>query len=80
MTEPEKKKKFLDEEEFPELYSLNFLMAQFTPVSEMNRNQKILQNQLLSSRYGSHNLSVDMYYKHISTLGFSLEYDDTVEE
>lgn len=48
-------------------YSVNFLLAGFTPVSGLGRGEKLRRNRLPSRHYQSRDFSVVRFCKNIST-------------
>lgn len=63
------KKKFV--EDLPEadkpLYSVNFLVATFNPIKDMQRDERLLRNKLPSQHYQSRDFATARFYKGIST-------------
>ena len=49
-------------------YSLNFLLASFTPVDDLERKEAIQQNKLVSRHYQNRDFAVSRFDKNISTL------------
>jgi hypothetical protein len=65
----DKKKRFQDSlpPEDKRLYSVNFLLASFTPIDDLRHDEELLQNKLPSRHYQSRDFSVVRFSKHIST-------------
>jgi len=67
MTHPTKK--LIDqvpEAERP-LYSLNFLVARFDPIEDLQRDEALLANKLPSRHYHTRDFSTHGFHKRIST-------------
>jgi len=67
MTNPPKKFKDGIPPADQSLYSLNFLLAAFTPLAELERDEQFLENRLPSRHYQNWDFSVVRFCKHIST-------------
>lgn len=50
-----------------EYYSLNFLLANFEKVEDIERDTKVIENHIICSRFDTKNLKTRFYYKQIST-------------
>jgi hypothetical protein len=49
------------------LYSVNFLLASFTPIDDLERDEEILLNKLQSRHYQNRDFSIVRFSKNIST-------------
>ena len=54
-------------EEDKRFYSINFLLARFTPAGDRRRGDALMENRLPSGYYKSHDFTVVRFYKNIST-------------
>jgi len=65
----DKKKKLADglSEADKRFYSLNLLLASFTPVADLERKEAILRNKLVSRHYQNRDFAASRFDKNIST-------------
>ncbi|GEN08098.1 hypothetical protein MFU01_31350 [Myxococcus fulvus] len=49
------------------MYSLNFLVARFEPIADLQRDERVLGNKLPSSHYRTRDFSTHRFHKRIST-------------
>ena len=54
-------------EEDRRFYSINFLLARYSPAGDDHRGQELLENRLPSGQYQSRDFTVVRFYKNIST-------------
>jgi hypothetical protein len=67
MTDPNKKLKDKLPEEDKRFYSVNFLLASFSPAKDPEREERIRENKLTSRHYQSGSFSILRFGKSIST-------------
>jgi hypothetical protein len=67
MTDPKKKLADSLPEADKRFYSVNFLLATFSPVKDPGREERIRDNKLPSRHYQSGDFSIMLFGKHIST-------------
>ncbi len=60
-------------------YSLNFLLAEFEEIKELDRDLKIIATKISSPTFGTQDFKTRAYYKNISTCFIPFSKNDSNE-